>query len=226
MLRLKNVLSEFCWSRSVKLSAVFLCLCTLAAFPTRPQSTNGTLLGTVTDSSGGVVTGATVTVTETRTGISKDRLTDSRGDYQIPNLLAGTYDVSVSATGFKKSIKRGVPLDPRSEVRIDVQLELGTASTTVEVNAALPVITTESGTVSDVQLGREISQLPLNYRAQSTSPLNAITNLPGVQVDFGGPLGGASISVAGNHPAQNEVSVDGFSVTSPRSNGPTVEMFP
>jgi hypothetical protein len=223
---LNTVRAEFCGSLSAKLAAVLLCLCTLVAYPARPQSTYGTLLGTVTDSSGGVVTGATVTVTETQTGISKDRLTDSRGDYQIPNLLSGTYDVSVSANGFKKSVKRGVPLDPRSEVRIDVQLELGTTSTTVEVNAALPVITTETGTVSDVQLGREISQLPLNYRAQSTTPLNAITNLPGVQVDLGGATGNASISIAGNHPAQNEVSVDGFSVTSPRFNGPAVEMFP
>jgi hypothetical protein len=223
---LKTVKADFCWSLSARFSAVFLCLCTLLAFPARPQSTYGTLLGTVTDSSGGVVAGATVTVTETRTGTSKDRVTDSRGDYQIPNLLSGTYDVAVSANGFKKSVKRGVPLDPRSEVRIDMQLELGTTSTIVEVKAALPVITTETGTVSDVQLSREISQLPLNYRAQSTSPLNAITNLPGVQVDLGGATGNASISVAGNHPAQNEVSVDGFSVTSPRFNGPTVEMFP
>jgi hypothetical protein len=67
MCLLKTVKAEFCWRLSARLSAVFLCLCTLVAFPARPQSTYGTLLGTVTDSSGAVVAGATVTVTETRT---------------------------------------------------------------------------------------------------------------------------------------------------------------
>jgi hypothetical protein len=197
-----------------------------SSIPTSAQSTYGTLLGSVLDATGAVVPGARVEVTDVNTNIKKSTTTDSRGDYQLPNLLAGTYDVVVSAAGFKQFVQRRVPLDPRAEVRVDASLEVGETQTTVEVASAAPVITTESATVSDVAKGKEISQLPINFRANSTSPFNAITTLPGVQVDSGGATGPMSFSISGNHPAQNEVSVDGFSVTSPRNNGPLAEMFP
>ena len=203
-----------------------LTLSLLCAAGANAQSTYGTLLGTVKDTSGALVAGAAVTVTESTTNISKTVTTDDRGDYQLPNLLAGTYDVTVTATGFKQFLRRGVPLDPRAEVRVDASLQVGETHTTVEVTGSAPVIATETATVDDVAKGKEISQLPINYRANSTSPFSAITTIPGVQVDSGGALGSASFSVSGNHPSQNEVSVDGFSVTSPRSNGPIAEMFP
>ena len=190
------------------------------------QSTYGTLLGVVTDASGGVVANAKIQVTETNTGISKDTTTDSHGTYELPNLQPGMYNVAATAPGFDKYIRQGVPLDPRASVRVDISLAVGTTQTTVEVQSAAPVITTESGTVSDVAKGKEIAQLPINYRSNSTSPFNAITVIPGVQVDSGGALGPASFSISGNHPAQNEVSVDGFSITSPRSNGPLTEVMP
>ncbi|MGI8960025.1 MAG: carboxypeptidase regulatory-like domain-containing protein [Bryobacteraceae bacterium] len=204
--------------------------CLLLALLTCPaawmQSTYGTLLGVVTDSSGGVVANARIQVTETNTGISKETTTDSHGTYELPNLQPGTYQVAIIASGFDKYVRANVPLDPRASVRVDVTLAVGSTKTTVEVQASAPVITTESGTVSDVAKGKEISELPINYRANSTSPFNAITIVPNVQVDSGGALGFASFSIAGNHPAQNEVSVDGFSITSPRSNGPLVEVMP
>ncbi len=198
----------------------------LAGAPAVAQSTYGTLLGTVKDASGAVVPKANVVVTEVETNISKSATTDNLGDYEIPNLLPGTYDVSVAAQGFKKFVQRGVPLDPRATVRVDAKLEVGQVQTEVQVTGAPPVITTETGTVSDVEKNQQISQLPTNYRGTSTSPLNVITTIPGVQVDPGGATGPNSISISGSHPAQNEVSVDGFSVTSPRFNGPLVEMFP
>lgn len=190
------------------------------------QSTYGTLLGTVTDASGAVVPRASVTVTETGTNLSKDSKANERGDYEIPNLLSGAYEVSVEAPGFRKFVRRGVNLAPRAEVRVDVSLEVGTTGTAVEITAAAPVITTETATVSEAEQGREVMQLPTNYRGRSTSPLNAITTIPGIQVDSGGVTGSNSISIAGSHPSQNEFTVDGFSVTSPRYNGPTPEMFP
>ncbi len=189
------------------------------------QSTYGTLVGTVKDSSGAVVPSASVVAAEISTNVSKSATTNASGDYEIVNLLPGTFEVSVTAQGFKKFVQRGVPLDPRATVRVDATLEVGATQTTVEVNAPPPVITTETGTVSDVETNQQISQLPINFRAQSTSPLNIITTMPGVQVDSGG-VGGGGMSVSGNHPPQNEYSVDGFSVSSPRFNGPLVEAFP
>ncbi|MGI8742164.1 MAG: TonB-dependent receptor domain-containing protein [Bryobacteraceae bacterium] len=204
-------------------SLALLWFASTAAFA---QSTYGTLLGTVTDASGAVVPAATVTVTDVDTNTAKTATTNSAGEYEVPNLLPGNYDVAVTAKGFKQFVRRGVPLDPRASVRVDASLQVGAEATIVEVTGHAPVITTENATVSDVKDGREISQLPLNYRGVSTTPLNAILTIPNVQVDSGGPLGSAAISIGGNHPAQNEFTVDGFSVSSPRSNGPLQQMFP
>lgn len=194
------------------------------------QSTYGTILGTVTDPSGAPVPEANVAVKEVNTNTSKQATTDAHGSYQFLNLLPGVYDVSVVHAGFSESLRERVPLDARASVRVDVGLQIGATSSQIDVTETAPVITTESGTVSDVAAGTQITQLPLNYRANSTSPFNAITLVPGVQVDPGGALSGGGnsfgFSVSGNHPAQNEVSVDGLSITSPRYNGPLVEAMP
>jgi hypothetical protein len=208
-------------------SLLLLIVLPTAAFS---QSTYGALLGAVTDASGAPVPQAAVTVKEVNTNVTKNATTDEHGAYQIPNLSPGTYRVSVVHGGFDEAVQDGVPLDARATVRVDVVLQVGKTNSTIEVKEAAPVITTESGTVSDVTGGRQITQLPLNYRANSTSPFNAITLVPGVQVDSGGALSGNGnsfgFSVSGNHPAQNEVSVDGISITSPRYNGPLVEAMP
>lgn len=190
------------------------------------QSTYGTLLGTVQDPSGGVIQGAQVVATELSTNTPKTATTDSRGNYEIPNLLPGNYQVSISAGGFKQFIRKQIMLDPRAEVRIDASLEVGSTGTVVQVAAPAPVITTETATVRDTEANRELEGLPMNFRGRSTTPLNAITTLPGVQVDSTGPTGSNGVSIAGSHPSQNEFTVDGFSVTSPLRNGPTPEMFP
>jgi hypothetical protein len=199
---------------------LFLCPCAWS------QSTYGTLLGVVTDPSGAIVANASIEATETNTGLSKQTTTNSNGTFELPNLQPGVYDVTAIASGFDKYVRTRVPLDPRASVRVDIALSVGSTQTTVEVQSSAPVITTESGTVSDVAAGKELRQLPINYRANSTSPFNGITVLPGVQVDTGGATGSASFSISGNHPAQNEISVDGFSITSPRSNGPMTEVMP
>ncbi len=212
--------------------AYFSCILLVLSAPAAlvGQSTYGTLLGTVTDPSGAPVPQAHVAVKDINTNESKQGTSDEHGDYQFPNLLPGTYNVSVVHPGFSESLREHVPLEARASVRVDVALQVGTTTSTVEVTEAAPVITTESGTVSDVAAGRQIMQLPLNFRANSTSPFNAITLLPGVQVDAGGALSGSGnsfgFSVSGNHPAENEVSVDGLSITSPRYNGPLVEAMP
>jgi hypothetical protein len=206
--------------------SIVVCMLALSAASALAQSTYGTLLGTVKDATGAVVPDASIVVTEVTTNNNKTGVANARGDYEIPNLLPGSYEISVSAPGFKKFVRRGVLLEPRAEVRVDASLEVGATETAVEVMAAAPVITTETATVSDVEKSQELSQLPINFRGVSTTPLNAISTIPGIQVDSGGATGGNAISIAGNHPAQNEFTVDGFSVTSPRFNGPTTEMFP
>ena len=185
------------------------------------QSIYGTLLGTVKDSSGGIVPNASVVVTEQNTHISRSGATDSVGDYQLPNLLPGTYRVSMRAPGFKEFLKTDVILDSRAVVRVDGTLAPGATQTSVEVKAAPPVITTETGTVSHLETGNVLEQLPLNYRATSTSPLNAVVTVPGLNVD-----NGSNISIGGDNPGQNFYSVNGFSSVYLTENGPQREQFP
>lgn len=204
---------------------LFVMLCLLVT-PLAAQSTYGSLLGTVMDPTGAAVAGAQITTTEVNTGIQKTAVSDSHGDYQVFNLLPGNYQVAVVATNFERFVRRGVTLGPRAEVRVDASLHVGSSTTSIEVTAAEPVITTETATVSDLQAGREVKDLPLNVRGTSTTPLYAVTLLPGVQVDSSGPTGSNGISIAGSHAAQNEFTVDGFSVSDVLRNGPTPEMFP
>ena len=178
------------------------------------------------DPTGAAVAGAQITTTEVNTGIQKTAVSDSHGDYQVFNLLPGNYQVAVVATNFERFVRRGVTLGPRAIVRVDASLHVGSSTTSIEVTAAEPVITTETATVSDLQAGREVKDLPLNVRGKSTTPLYAVSLLPGIQLDSSGPTGSNGISIAGSHAAQNEFTVDGFSVSDVLRNGPTPEMFP
>ncbi|HUY14590.1 MAG TPA: carboxypeptidase regulatory-like domain-containing protein [Terriglobia bacterium] len=205
-----------------------LSVLTLAAFiafglprTATAQSTFGTLLGTVKDNSGGVIPGAKVTVTEIATSISHSTVTDSVGDWEIPNLLRGSYRVSIQKAGFQEYVQTGIPLDARAAVRVDAVLKVGGAQTVVEVKGVPPVITTETGTVSDTMGNSTIEQLPVNYRATDTSPLNIINTVPGIQED---PSGMGGISISGSHPAQNEISVDGFSIHAPNDGFQSEQM--
>lgn len=192
------------------------------------QSTNATILGTVTDASGAVIAQAAITVTNADTGISKASSTDTSGDYRIPELLPGQYSVRVAAKGFKSFVRNGLNLDARAITRVDAVLPVGSSESKVEVTGATPTITTESGTVSEQLQSESLKDLPLNYRATDTSPLNAVIVIPEIQVDtrFPSTFASIGISISGDHPGQNEVSVDGFSVTSNRWSGALFELFP
>jgi hypothetical protein len=204
---------------------------TLLATRLSAQSTFGALVGTATDPTGAVIPNAIVTATHLATNTSRSVSTDASGNYELPNLLPGAYDVSVKAPGFEGFVQRNVPLDPRATVRVDALLQVGTTQTTVEVKGLVPVITTETAMVGDLEGAQQIRQLPINTRALTTSPLTIITTLPGIQVDSGGVLGSdangaAGISLAGSRPSQSEFSVDGFSTSSVRNNGATPDMYP
>src|SRR3984893_10695114 len=114
------------------LAAVFVVLfsfCTAAI----AQVTTGSILGTVRDASGAVLPGATVTVTDTGKGTTTAKQTDTEGNYSVPYLLPGTYNISVEMKGFKRSLANNVVLDIDQKADLDFTLETGGASETVEV---------------------------------------------------------------------------------------------
>ena len=186
------------------------------------QSIFGTILGTVTDPSGAVLQGVTVTVTNQGENISRDVKTDDHGDYRAENMKAGTYTLTVKASGFKEVILTDIPLIARQTVREDFSLTMGQTTEKVTVEANAELVNTESQTISATIGSTEVLNLPANYRGRgSTSPYGLLAYLPGVTGDTFG-----NISVQGSGINQVEYSLDGISTTDIRNSGPQREMFP
>ncbi len=184
------------------------------------QSIYGEIRGTVTDPTGAVVGGASVTATNPATGESRKVASDAVGNYLIVNLEAGSYEVSIEHSGFRKTLTKDVTLRAREVVRVDARLELAAAVAEVVVSSSHQVITTDVATIAD---SKSPDQLPMNFRAGGTNSIfSAIALAPGVQTDSGG----GSMSLAGSMPFMATSSVDGVSSTNVRSNGILTEMFP
>jgi hypothetical protein len=186
------------------------------------QSTDGTVLGTVKDTSGAPVPNADITVTNAETNIEKTVVTNKFGDYEVPGLLPGKYDVQARVQGFEVSVQRGLILDTRVTLRVDISLVVGTVQTKVEVNAATPAITTENATISEELNTEEIKDLPLNFRGTYTGgSIFLVSMLPGVQTD-----NGYNLTLAGGHTSMNELTMDGFSLMSNRFNNGITQLLP
>ena len=209
-------LNPFIIALCIAVSAV--CLVT----PARAQSTFGTILGTVTDSSGAVVPNVVVTITNQGENISREVRADAQGNYLAENVKEGIYTVSVQAQGFRELTVKDVRLTARQIVRTDLKLAVGTTSENVTVVANAELINSESQAISTSVTSTEVLGLPANYRgAGSTSPYILLAFLPGVTGDDSG-----NISVQGTGTNEAEYSVDGISTTSVRQAGPQREMFP
>jgi hypothetical protein len=128
------------------------------------QVTTGSILGTIHDSTGAVVPGATVTVTDAGKGTSSKVQTDNDGNYNVPFLIPGTYNISVEMQGFKRSVSNNVALDIDQKARVDFSLELGGTSETVQVTSTAPLIKTDSSELGDVVTKTQVQNLPLNGR--------------------------------------------------------------
>lgn len=186
------------------------------------QSTFGTILGTVTDSTGAVVPQAKIMITNQGENISRATSTDSQGNYEALNLKAGVYTVSAEASGFKIFKASELDLNARQTMRVDIKLDLGQVSETVSVSAVAPVITTDSSAISSTFDTQQVLQLPANYRgAGSTSPLRLLAYQPGIQSD-----NSYNFALQGGLPSQTQVSLDGISTVSAASNSPLGQLFP
>ena len=185
------------------------------------QSTFGTLTGTITDSSNAVLPGATMTVTNERTQSVRTSVTDSVGNYLMPNLDPGPYRIVATLSGFADQTRQ-IELLARQTVRVDVQLQIAGAREQVVVTGTAGVIETERATIDNSKSGDDINRLALNFRATtSTSPIIVATLAPGVQQDTQG-----RISLAGNLPYMTSFSVDGVSVQNTRGGGPSRDLLP
>ncbi len=162
----------------LRLFCVLSILTAMIAAGAWAQAVNATLLGTITDASGAIVPNAKVTITEQQTGIGHNETTNASGFFTVPNLPPGIYSVSVEASGFKKEVRRDVTLLVDTSTRVDVQLQPGSVSETVEVSGAPPVLQTDNATTSEKVDSQVLVNVPL---ISSNRNFQSILNMaPGV----------------------------------------------
>ncbi|MEO5742392.1 MAG: carboxypeptidase regulatory-like domain-containing protein, partial [Vicinamibacterales bacterium] len=139
-------------------------ICTLLPAATLYAQATGTILGNVTDSSGGAVPGATVTATNVDTGLSRDTTTDESGQYALRLLPLGNYKVDVTLTGFKTFSQTGILLELGRNARIDATIEPGNVAESVSVVGNAPLIATTESSISRTVGQNEVLNLPLVNR--------------------------------------------------------------
>jgi hypothetical protein len=160
--------------------------------PVGAQSTNGTIVGTIQDSSGSVIPGVNLRLTNIDHNVSQQTASNTQGAYEFVDLSPGRYSLVAEKGGFSPVRVRELTLEARQERRADLKLSIATASQTVEVTDQATQINTENATISDSENSLALTNLPANYRGNSISPLGAIVAFPDVQQDSTG-----NISVGG-----------------------------
>ncbi len=196
--------------------------------PALAQVTGATLSGTITDPSGAALSGAEVSIKNTSTKITRIAQTDKQGLYTAPNLLPGSYEITVTAPGFTTAARTGITLNVGVDQIIDIRMSLGQVNQTVEVNESAPIVQLGSSELTTVVESRTVRDLPLNGR--SWTELAALQ--PGVvrfQSSFNAANGldrglkgfGAQLSISGGRPVQNNYRLDGVSVNDYANGGPT-----
>lgn len=204
------------------LCGLFLTLALLCA-QAGAQSTQGSIVGTVKDPGGAVVTGATVILTNSDEGTSRETTTSNVGDYRFVDVKPGHYALQVTATGFNKWTADGVRLAVRQELRVDVAVAVGTVQQAIQVTGdSVGAIETDNPTISGTFTAEDAKNLPVNTRASfsGTSAAGILGTLPGVQDDSSG------ISLQGALPFQTEVTVDGVTLKDATGGGFVGDAFP
>lgn len=175
------------------------------------QVVNATLTGVITDSTGSAVEGAKITAVNTGTNRAQEAVSNNAGSYTIAALIPGEYRVEVEQVGFKKELLSGVVLQVAQEARLNVTLQVGAVTESVNVESAAPLVNSESATVGGVIAEKQVKDLPLNGRnfMQLTLLTGGITE-GGTSNAKGGILNkGFAPSAAGMPAAENSYLLDG-----------------
>ena len=179
----------------------------------RPQTLDTGILGAVTDPTGAVVAGVTVTITQPATGLTRTVKTDSSGNYEVRYLVPGVYTVEAKADGFRTERSAGVVIQIGQQARIDFALQVGNVVETVEVNATTPLLATENATLGEVVGTERIVNLPLNGR--NFAQLAVLT--PGVRVVEEGQVR-TRVIANGVRDIAMQISFDGITAVNNRHN--------
>ncbi len=205
-------------AKAVQTTGCLVLFLTFFCFPLLAQNISGTITGTVKDSSGAVVSGASVTITNTnQNAVVFTANTNAAGQYTAPFLPVGNYSVAVEAAGFKKAERTAIKLDVGQNLTVDMSLEPGSAQETVSVNASALQVDLQSSQAQTVISGRQIQELSLNTRNYE----QLVSLMPGVStglasdqlyVGASNPVGTSNqinFSINGSRPTQNSWNIDG-----------------
>jgi len=201
---------------------------TLLLAPVAPaQSTGGRIRGTVTDASGAAIAGAKVTLINEATSAARDAETNATGGYLFLEVPVGTYEVDITITGFKKYVRKGIPLNLDEIIGVDAALQVGGATETVEVSGAPPIIDTTTTQLGAVMTEQSIKELPLSTR----NAYELLQLQPGVQSQLGADLFYGSdnpgvVSVNGGRGRSNNYMVNGGDGNDLFVNGPAIQPSP
>jgi Carboxypeptidase regulatory-like domain/TonB dependent receptor/TonB-dependent Receptor Plug Domain len=183
------------------------------------QVSGATLSGTVMDSSGAVIPNAQVAITDVGTGVTRNVTSGSAGFYTAPNLLPATYEVRVTAPGFSTQVQKGITLTVGAQQALDIKMQVGQVSQTVEVTTEAPTVELTSSTLSAVVNATTVRELPLNGRswtdlATLQPGVSAIQTQPSFAVggDRGNRGFGSQLSISGARPQENNYRLDGISL--------------
>lgn len=207
--------------------AVYLILAFCFSDPTFAQVAGGTLSGTVADPSGAGIPQAKLLIKNVATGVERTVITNSEGFYTAVNLLPGSYQVTISATGFSTETSHGVTLSVGAHLTYDATLRVGTVSNRVEVTAEVPDVQLTSSDIGAVVTATTVRELPLNGR--SWTDLAALQ--PGVSTiqtqpsfatgsDRGNRGFGQQLTISGARPQQNNYRLDGISLNDYANGAP------
>jgi hypothetical protein len=177
--------------------------------PALAQVDEGSITGTITDTSGAVVPGATVTLLNTDQGITLQTKSSGSGGYTFSPLKIGHYTITTTAQGFAKTTQTNLTVNVAQVLQVNVQMKLGAATETVEVNTAPPLLQTEEASVGQVISQEQVNALPLNGRNFTfLAQLGAGMQTP--QADTRGNAASGAFSANGLRPAQNNYMLDGI----------------
>ena len=189
----------------------FLAICSLSF----AQTITGSITGTVTDTSGAIVSGAHVTAKNTATGVAFPTTTNGAGIYTLRFLPIGPYTVSVEAQGFSKSTTSPFTLEVDQEARVDAKLNVGQVSQAVTVTGSSPILNTENPTTGDTITAATATEVPLQARNFSSLTLlvaGAITPNPSAQNSVARSGYNGGFFVNGNREQTNNYTLDGADI--------------
>ena len=200
----------------------FFFLCVSAVWA---QSDRGTITGTISDPAGAVVASASIEARNTETGVVSAVASSATGNYTIPQLPAGTYEITITVPGFKKFIRPGLIIQAAQTIRVDAALEVGNATESVTINAEAPLLKTESGELSQTIETKVMDALPLlvvgNDSSGIRNPYSVVALLPGayftpVATTF---TTGHTVRINGGVTASETFLVDGMDGSNLMSQG-------